>query len=229
MEPRAYLERLQNEAHENHTRELYLWPRTPISNLQAEIWQRCGASDWTKHGRAGDILRALADLRANHLIPESFSLVDICCGDALIPWHAQRIHPFSQCYGIDLNAGQLDAHDLVQRQGVELFRIPIQRLFRSDAGVLFDVALMFNTYRGWDSADLEEGERWIVGAADDWFRHHAHYTIVTASEAQIERLKDDGWWVVDIGRGEDDSRMILMWPCATGPLEGLWQNHRAPS
>lgn len=224
-----YLARLEYEAEQNHTQELYLWPRTPISNLQAEIWQRVGASDWQAHihcSRPYNVLRAIGELIENQLIPASFSFVDICCGDALIPWHVKREHPFATCCGVDINKDRLPLHALVQDMGVLLFRIPIQRLFRDGGDIRFDVALMFNTYRGWDSADLSDGEQWIVDAADEWFHYRAQYTILTVTDAQIERLKADGWWVTIIGRGEDDSKMILMWPCATGKLEGFWREHR---
>jgi len=224
-----YLARLEREAEQNHTQELYLWPRTPISNLQAEMWQRVGVSDWNAddhRSRPAKVLRAIDDLLYNRLIPERFSFVDICCGDALIPWHVKRRFPMCQALGVDLNKDRLQAHFVVQDQGVRLFRIPIQRLFRDGGDVLFDVAVMFNTYRGWESADLADGERWIVEAADEWFRYRARYTILTVTDAQIERLKGEGWWVTELGPGEDDSKMILMWPCATGELEGLWREHR---
>lgn len=225
----AYLQHLEHEAEQNHTRELYLWPRTPISNLQAEIWQRQGVSDWVLEdpkSRPGQIVRQIRYLRYNCLIPERFTLLDICCGDALIPWHVKRKYPLATCCGVDLNAGRLPTHALVQDMGVRLFRIPIQRLFRSDAPVRFDVCVMLNTYRGWESADLRKDEEWLTNAADVWFLSHSRYTILTVCQEQVTRLREKGWWVTDIGRGEDDSRMILMWPCATGELEGLWQSHR---
>jgi len=229
-----YLARLEAEAQENHTRELYLWPRTAIGNLQAEAWQRVGVSDWRADdpkSRPYHVLRVVDDLLYNRLIPERFSFVDICCGDALIPWHVKRRWPMADCCGVDLNKGHLQPHFIVQDQGVRLYRIPIQRLFRDGKDVLFDVAMMLNTYRGWDSADLDEGERWLIDAADEWFRYRARYTIVTATDAQIERLKSEGWWVTEVGHnaGENGSKMILMWPCATGDVEGLWQSQRLQS
>lgn len=232
MEPFDYLEALQHEAEQNHTEELYLWPRTPISNLQAETWQRVGVSDWVADNpksRPALVMRTVGDLLYNRLIPERFALVDICCGDALIPWHVKRRFPMCEAFGVDLNAGRLQTHFVVQDQGVRLFRIPLQRLLRDGRGAMFDVALMFNTYRGWDKAGLSEDERWMIDAADDWFRRHARYTILTATCQQIVRLKSDGWWVTEIGLGEDDSAMILIWPCATGELTELWQNQRQPS
>lgn len=226
-----YLTRLEREAAQNHTRELYLWPRTPISNLQAEAWQRVGVSDWRADdptSRPARVLDVVRQLRHNRLIPGCFTFLDICCGDALIPWHVKRLYPMCGAYGVDLNAGRLPAHAMVQDQGVRLFRIPLQRLF-ADGPMVLDVVTMFNTYRGWPSADLKPEEGWLVAAADHWFRAHSRYTLVTATEAQVDRLKGDGWWVTDLGAGEDDSRMILMWPCATGELEELWQSQRRPS
>ena len=41
-----FLTQLELMGAENHVDELYLWPRTPIANLQAEAWQRVGVSDW---------------------------------------------------------------------------------------------------------------------------------------------------------------------------------------
>jgi len=232
MTPIDYLAQLQAQAEQNHTEELYLWPRTPIGNLQAEAWQRVGVSDWVADdptSRPARVLRVIDDLLYNKLIYERFSFVDICCGDALIPWHVKRRFPMADALGVDLNAGRLQTHFVVQDQGVKLYRIPLQRLFLDGHSATFDVAAMFNTYRGWQSADLHEDEQWLVVAADRWFREHARYTILTATCEQIERLKADGWWVTDLGRGENDSRMVLMWPCATGELEGLWQSQRPQS
>lgn len=228
-DPIQYLTQLESEAERNHTEELYLWPRTPISNLQAECWQRVGVSDWQAQdhrSRPHRIMCQVDQLLYNDLIPERFSFLDICCGDALIPWHVKRRWPMCAALGVDLNKNQLKAHWMVQDQGVRLYRIPIQRLFRNSQSVLFDVAIMLNTYRGWESADLRPQEQWLVEAADTWFWEHSRYTILTVAEGQIERLKGDGWWVTDIGPGEDDSRMILMWPCAKDELEGLWQSRR---
>jgi len=225
----AYLKRLEAEAQQNHVKDLYLWPRTPISNLQAEIWQRQGVSDWViedPKSRPCQIVRQIRYLLYNCLIPERFTLLDICCGDALIPWHVKRRYPLATCCGVDLNAGRLETHPLVQDMGVRLFRIPIQRLFRDGGAALFDVCVMLNTYRGWQSADLRKDEEWLTNAADVWFLSHSRYTILTVCEEQVRRLKDSGWWVTDIGPGEDDSRMILMWPCASGELKELWQSHR---
>jgi len=171
-------------------------------------------------------MQTVDELIYNRLIPERFTLVDICCGDALIPWHVKRRFPMCEAFGVDLNAGRLQTHFIVQDQGVRLFRIPLQRLLRDDRKALFDVALMFNTYRGWEKAGLNRDELWLIDAADDWFRHHARYTILTATLGQKERLREQGWWVTEIGDGENGSVMILIWPCATGELEGLWQQKR---
>ena len=224
-----YLEGLEKAASENHVKDFYLWPRTPISNIQAEIWQRCEVSDWllsNPESRSYKVVRTINDLMCNRLIPENFKLLDICCGDAVILWQVKRCFPFADTFGFDLNAGRLATHPMVISQGVKLFRSTIQRLFRSAPSLPFDVCIMLNTYRGWEAADLNDDEKWLPSSAHAWFAVHSQFTILTVSDEQIDELKDAGFWVTDIGAGEDDSRMILIWPCAKGELIDLWSQQR---
>ncbi|MHA2046503.1 MAG: hypothetical protein ACW99G_17080 [Candidatus Thorarchaeota archaeon] len=224
-----YLRQLEQQSEQNHTEELYLWPRTPISNLQAEAWQRVGVSDWRAddpRSRPAQIVKVINNLLYNWLIPESFSIVDICCGDALILWHLKRKYPMSLCCGVDLNAGRQETHPMVSDSGVRLFRVPIQRLFKNSTSVLFDVAIMLNTYRGWEAAQLHDDEKWIVAECQHWLRQHAKFTILTCTDDQWVALRDQGFWVTTIGKGEDDSNMVLIFPCDCGQLEGLWNQRR---
>lgn len=223
-DPEKYLEHLQSKSLENGVKESYLWPRTAIGNLQAEALFRVGVSDWRaddEQSRPAQIIDAFKRLAYNCLLPYDFSVLDICCGDALALWQIKRAFPFSKCYGLDLNAGQIKTHEMVEEQGVKLYRATIQRLFAGTPDVVFDVCIMLNTYRGWEAADLHDDEKWLPNTADAWFRKHAKYTILTVSDDQVNKLKDKGFWVSDIGRGEDDSRMILMFPCGD-----LWRSER---
>ena len=232
------MEALKIAAEQNGTEEHYLWPRTAIGNLQAEAWQRVGVSDWLAddpRSRPSQIILALREMVRNRLIPESFSVIDICCGDALVLWQIKRAFPFSDCYGADINAGSLDTHSMVSGSGVHLYRTTIQRLFkplgttwnkRPDDWIQFDIAIMLNTYRGWQSADLKDDEAWLPRAADDWFKYRAKFTILTIDDGQRQKLKDNGFWVADIGHGEDNSKMVLLFPCGTGDVENLWSKAR---
>lgn len=204
-----FLTYLEQEARKENVKDAYLWPRTPMSNIQAEIWARTGASDWNDfRGRATDIIVTLQALIENNLLRRDFTYLDICTGDALVPWRVQRLFPFSRCFGVDLV--EQETHELVTRHGVRLFRIPIQTLFRKHDVERFDVVSMLNTYRGWKSADLREADQWLPWGADEWFRQHARYVIVTTHDKQ--KQIGAGFWVHEIGPGEDDSRMVIMWP-----------------
>jgi len=224
-----FLTQLELMGAENHVDELYLWPRTPIANLQAEAWQRVGVSDWRaddERSRPAQVLRVLEDLTYNRLISEQFSYLDICCGDGVILWHVRRTYPFATVCGVDL--ADQDTHVLVQESGVKVFRIAIQRLFKT-TGPRFDVVTMFNTYRGWTSADLREDEKWLVDAVDEWLRRNARFAILTVGRSdvgrrQVETLKGRGFWVTEVGTAEDRSTMILVFPCDAG--EGLWSQQR---
>jgi hypothetical protein len=145
-----------------------------------------------------------------HLLREDFTFLDICTGDGLIPWQVQRKFPFSQCHGIDINKDRISAHTMVQRQGVQLWRVPIQDLFASDDVGYFDAVCMLNTYRGWGKADLRASESQLPNQADQWLRAHARYIFVTTHDTQQQI--DAGFWVKCLGPGEDNSTLVLMWP-----------------
>ena len=196
--------------------DYYLWPRTPTANLQAEIWQRVGVSDHMMYdcrSRPSKIIRMLHQLIDNKLLREDFNLLDICCGDAVILTHIQRSFPDAHCYGIDLNAWEYADHSDAFEEGVELYAIPMQILFQRPAPVQLDVCVMLNTYRSWDAADLRLHERNLPYLADDWFKQNSKYTILTVTPSQNKRLRRKGFWVIGMGRGEDDSEMVCVFTC----------------
>ena len=76
-----------------------------------------------------------------------------------------------------------------------------------------DICIMLNTYRSWDAADLRLHERNLPYLADDWFKMNSKYTFLTVTPSQNKRLRRKGFWVIDMGRGEDDSEMVCVFPC----------------
>ena len=187
----------------------YLWPKTPRSNLQVEAWRRVGYSDLHPYlGRAMDIISLLDEMLENHLLPESFTCLDICCGDALILWRIQRHFGYCQCYGIDLNAGQYRDHERMQRAGVQLYPVALQTLVQNDAPEVFDVAIMLNTWRGWEKADLPLRDKDLPQLTELWLKRNARYFITTAERQQQEEMKQRGWWLWKFGKGEDASSLI---------------------
>ena len=69
---------------------------------------------------------------------------------------------------------------------------------------------MLNSYRGWESAGLRESERHLPQQADEWLDKYSRFVIVTATEAQVARLRGEGWYIERLGKGEDASIMICM-------------------
>jgi hypothetical protein len=209
-----YLEELERTSLSQNLDQFYLWPRTPIKgDMQEEMLQRVGVSDFEaerRRSRPSQIMRLIKVLLNDRLIAEDFSIVDFPCGDAIVLWQIKKVFPRANCYGLDCNKGTFATHDMVQRHGVLLFRGFLQQLFASNPEESFDIAVMLNTYRGWESADLREHERDLPELADAWFARNAKFTILTATDGQISRLRDLGFSVISIGKGEDDSKMICI-------------------
>lgn len=215
-----YLSDLEQEGVGSPLEGLYLWPRTPVAegaDLQAVIKKRVGASDYEvddPRSRSAMIIVKLRSLVADpdSGLGEDFRVLDIACGDAVVLWQIQRVFPDASCYGVDCNKGVFEPHAQVMKDGVLLYKAYLQHLFpRLPAGDRkFDVTLMLNTYRGWESADLREEEQDLPQQADEWFATGSRYVIVTATNAQIHRLRQEGWSVEVLGKGEDESTMICM-------------------
>lgn len=207
-----YLRTLEGLAAQSSKDDLYLWPRTPMGyDHQEKILERVGVSDYdldNPSSRPALIIRQIQTLIRRGLVSEDFSLLDIACGDAIVLWQIKKAFPLAQCYGVDCNKNRFGTHGMVQREGVGLFNAFIQHLFAGDSPAPFDLALMLNTYRGWESADLRDHECRLPELADTWFERNARYTILTATDRQIARLRRLNLVVTKIGRGEDDSTMI---------------------
>lgn len=208
-----YLESLEQIAASCKSEEFYLWPKTPVENLQLEIEQTVGVSDYqieNSHSRPIRIIKQLKVLINNGLIPDEFSVLDICCGDAIVLWQIKKAFPKAFCYGIDFLKGKIATHQTVQADGVQLYRAFIQHLFQMHPGKPFDLAIMLNTYRDWNAADLPEHERELPELADTWFVKNARYVILTASWIQLKHLQRLGFRIIRLGRGEKRSAMVCI-------------------
>jgi len=179
---------------------------------------------WLVSTYRSDVVRQLSDSHSSWQTPtQSRALADALVerGDAIVLWQVKKAFPQAQCYGIDCNIGQFGTHEMVEREGVELFNGFIQHLFVSEPIVPFDLVLMLNTYRGWESADLREHERDLPLLADAWLAKNVRYTIVTATDLQIRTWRQVAFVVARLGKGEDNSTMVCV---SKSPLpRSLWQ------
>lgn len=209
----GYLESVERLADGREPGDLYLWPRTPIDDLQGEIQRRIGFDDYQvgeSRSRPALIIQQIELLIRDGLLANDFSIIDICCGDAVVLSQIKQAFPRAQVYGVDLLKGELETHERVQFGGVRLFKGFVQDLFRSDVETPFDLVMMLNTYRGWESADLREHERDLPELAEAWFAKNSRYTVLTAKPSQVTHLKGLGFAVQKMGKGEDRSVMVCL-------------------
>lgn len=217
-----YLSGLERMASCEDLTQFYLWPRTPCtSTLQEEIISRVGVSDFDlhqAHSRPAQIVSLLRTLSAASLIDDEFSILDLLCGDGIVLWQIKRSFPRANCYGVDCKKDGYETHEMIQFDGVKLYKAFLQHVLSADCGKPFDVAIMLNTYRGWEYADLREDEQNLPDSANDWFMRNARFTLLTATSFQTNHLREVGFFVKGIGNGEDDSEMICISRC---PIESI--------
>lgn len=181
--------------------------------MQAFIRMRCGVDDYdiqNPKSRPAQIIKQIKKLKSQNLINDKFSLIDITCSDAINLYHIKNKFKESDCFGIDCEIGDIDTHKMVERAGVNLFKGYIQNLFVKNFNIKFDVAIMLNTYRSWESANLTEEDKNLPELADNWFKNNSRFTILTATNDQIKKLKKKGFKVDVFGKGEDNSKMIYI-------------------
>ncbi|MCE9611222.1 MAG: hypothetical protein K8R23_13585 [Chthoniobacter sp.] len=209
----AWFASLETQFAAAYTEGAYLWPRTPIHDIQSKIKQRVGVGDRevdAPNSRPALILRQIAALQRAGGLSAAFSVLDIACGDALILLQIKSAHPAAACFGADFHAGSIDTHEEVSAAGIGLHRALIQHLFRAPVAPPFDLVLMLNTYRGWESADLKPEDRDLPALADAWLRDNARFAILTVTESQTHHFRDIGFNLQRIGPGEDNSIMVCL-------------------
>jgi hypothetical protein len=211
----AHLAELEERASASADADRVLWPRTPIDDgeMQRIIGGRVGASDLQpedSRSRPHRIGRAVAALVDAGAVPATPTVIDIACGDALILLEVQRRVGAAACFGVDLHVGAFAPHSEARAAGVVLRRVLIQDLFAARPPAPIDVAVMLNTYRGWANADLREEEQDLPVLSDAWFDEAARFVLLTMRSDQVPAWRERGYAAVDLGRGEDDSRMVLL-------------------
>lgn len=218
-----YLSALEEMAAHYDIGSLYLWPRTPIGDhIQEKIVQRVGATDYqVEHpqSRSARINRFIRTLVKESYLPSDFSVLDIACGDAIVLWQIKLAFNHARCYGLDCHKGDFPVHDKVQRDGVLLYRGFIQHLVQKDPREPFDLVMMLNTYRGWESADLREHEQNLRQQVDAWLWKNARYVVLTVTRTQMTDLKRSRMDVISLGRGEDNSILACF---SRQKLPGPW-------
>ena len=221
---RNFLSNLENESMKEDLESFYLWPETPINHLQTEIKSKQGYSDYEvdkTNSRPSIIINKITRMIEDKKIPDNFSILDICCGDGIVLQQIKKSFPKAKVFGTDILKDKIPEHKDIQEDGVELYLILLQKLVESKPDFKFDIVMMLNTYRGWDTSSVEDGTQDLV---DEWLGKYSKNTILTVIpyrklhadgvrtkiENQVLQLKDKGFNIQKIGKGENDSIMVIV-------------------
>ena len=70
---------------------------------------------------------------------------------------------------------------------------------------------MFNSYRGWENAQLSDKDKDLPRLADKFFLNNVKFTFLTATYSKIKEFKSvKGLNIKILGKGEDDSIMFVI-------------------
>jgi hypothetical protein len=188
-----------------------LWPNTPIGGTHQNIIpRRTGSKDnWLWHP-ASRGRKLISSIKSVGLEENSFfSLLDIGCGDAVLIGAIKEKFPEAVISGFDANLGFFKSHGEVQAKGVRLMRGFIQNAVHYKFSTKLDFAVMLNSYRSWESAQLNLEDLNLQAKLDSWLIENFKYAILTLSPVQIRSFFQLGRSISIIGRGEDDSKFII--------------------
>ena len=213
IEIENYLKQLSISANNVLMKDMYLWSNTPIGESNQEIIkQRTGATDFDEkntNSRTYKIIKEINNLLKSKKINNDATLLDITCSDEIVISKIKKMFQYLNVYGIDCAIEEFNINNEVKNSGVHLYKGYIQHLFRYKPNIKFDIVIMLNSYRGWNSAKFNEKDKDIPELADKWFEENARFIIVTATEEQIKKLRTI-FNVKILGRGESNSIMILL-------------------
>lgn len=188
-----------------------LWPNTPIGGThQNTILRRTGSKDnwlWHPASRGRKLIKTIKSVGFEH--NSFFTLLDIGCGDALLIGAIKQKFPEALISGFDANLGFFKSHSEVQDKGVRLMRGFIQNAVYFKFSTKLDFAVMLNSYRSWESAQLNHEDLDLQATLDLWLVRNFNYAVLTLSPVQISRFIELGRSIRIIGRGEDNSKFII--------------------
>jgi hypothetical protein len=210
-----YLQQLERKGQDVVLEDLYLWPNTPIKeDLQDEILCKCGATDYESENptsRTYKIIHQLRRMVEQHQIEDSFSVLDITCGDAVVLTQIKKSFPRCEAFGVDCLKDKFTTHEAAYREGVVLYAVYLQHLLEPISFLKkWDVVIMLNTYRGWEHARLREHEKKLPELSDRYFAEYAQYSILTLNPNQLKHFRRMGFRLKVLGEGEYHSLMVLI-------------------
>jgi len=90
-------------------KDFLLWPNTDITDMQIWIEKFYGVKDDIniQGSRSFLIYKVINKLIQSNQLKKDYSILDICCGDALILQQLKNKYPKSLSFGFDINKGKI--------------------------------------------------------------------------------------------------------------------------
>ena len=189
-----------------------LWPRTLLDSIQTQVNKEYGTTDlkWADpRSRPYKVATFLQGMVAKKLLRSDFTILDLCCGDAMVLNHVARKFPECKAYGTDI--AKFDYHKLLV-ENATVYGVALQDVISFEPPARIDVVMMLNTFRQWEHAGLTKEDAELPEWVEEWLRLYAHRSILTATHRQISSFRNKKWTVTEIGPGEGNSRLICTWP-----------------
>jgi hypothetical protein len=188
----------------------WLWPNTPSNgNHQNIIKKRVGASDDALFDPRSRLQKISKTIRKAGGHKQGLSILDIGCGYAVLLKSIKERFPSVQAIGLNPLVGGFDTHESAQAAGFIFVRNWIQSLVKTTLENKINIVPIMNSYRSWESAQLPDLEKNLPNELDKWLAKNADFTIVTLSNEVSKKFKQEHEFYKYLGRGEDDSKMIL--------------------
>lgn len=186
-----------------------LWPNTPIGGThQKIIFRRTWSRDdtlWNPFCRTRKILGIIEE--RNSGLP--VSIMDVGCGDSIVLTTIKKHHNNFTTIGFDANVDKFSSYRNAVEAGVELYNGYIQNAIKFKFSKKIDYAMMLNSYRSWESAQLSENEKNLQNHLDDWLKKNFAYAILTLSPDQIRAFQVMDRKIKVYGRAENDAKFVL--------------------
>jgi len=203
-----YFKSVENQCRGLNENDFILWPTTDINEkIQKWIKERYGYED--DINVVGSRPYVISKIIGETYKDDHFTILDICCGDAVILTQLKQRFPASLAIGFDINKGKFEQHQEAEKIGVKLYYGVVQKLFERNLPEKVDIVIMLNTFRSWHTAKLREHEKNLPEVSQKWLVDNSKHLILTVNDDQLKYFRSISNITI-LGKGEEKSHFIYV-------------------